>query len=162
MSPRPLQEPVTVRQARPDDAAVCGPICYDAFNTINASHGFPCDFPNAEVATGLMSMVFSHPGYYCVVAEVAGRVAGSNCLDERSTIAGIGPITIDPQLQNRGVGRRLMEAVMVRARDRDAAGIRLVQAAFHTRSLSLYASMGFAIREPLSCMQGRTTQRSVP
>jgi hypothetical protein len=37
-----------------------------------------------------------------------------------------------------------------------------VQAAFHNRSLSLYASLGFDIREPLSCMQGRTVQRTVP
>jgi len=51
---------------------------------------------------------------------------------------------------------------MDRANDRGAAGIRLVQAAFHNRSLSLYASMGFDVREPLSCMQGRTLERSVP
>jgi len=44
----------------------------------------------------------------------------------------------------------------------NAAGVRLVQAAFHTRSLALYASLGFAVREPLACMQGRTTQREVP
>ena len=37
-----------------------------------------------------------------------------------------------------------------------------MQAAFHNRSLSLYASLGFDIREPLSCMQGRTLERSVP
>jgi hypothetical protein len=30
-----------------------------------------------------------------------------------------------------------------------------VQAAFHNRSLSLYASLGFDIREPLSCIQGK-------
>ena len=39
--------------------------------------------------------------------------------------------------------------------------MRLVQAAFHTRSMSLYASLGFDAREPLSCMQGRTRERSV-
>ncbi|HKD04508.1 MAG TPA: hypothetical protein VKB79_01285, partial [Bryobacteraceae bacterium] len=59
------------------------------------------------------------------------------------------------------VGRRLMEAVMDRARERSAAGVRLVQAAFHNRSLSLYTNLGFDAREPLSCMQGRTRERSV-
>ncbi len=87
---------------------------------------------------------------------------GSNCLDERAVIRGIGPISIDPAAQNLGVGRKLMQALMDRANDRGAAGIRLVQAAFHNRSLSLYASMGFDVREPLSCMQGRTLARSVP
>ena len=42
-----------------------------------------------------------------------------------------------------------------------ASGVRLVQAAFHNRSLSLYTNLGFDVREPLSCVQGRTTQRSV-
>jgi predicted N-acetyltransferase YhbS len=153
---------VRIRQARPEDAPACGRICYDAFNNISRSHSFPCDFPGPDTATGLLSMLFSHAGFYCVVAETEGRVAGSNCLDERSTIAGVGPITIDPEAQNRGVGRKLMRAVLDRAREKGAPGVRLVQAAFHNRSLSLYASMGFDIREPLSCMQGRTVQRNVP
>ena len=33
-------------------------------------------------------------------------------------------------------------------------GVRLVQAAFHNRSLSLYSKLGFDAREPLSVMQG--------
>ena len=49
-----------------------------------------------------------------------------------------------------------------RANEKNAAGIRLVQAAFHNRSLSLYTSLGFDVREPLSCLQGRTSQRSIP
>jgi hypothetical protein len=43
---------------------------------------------------------------------------------------------------------------MERARERGAAGVRLVQAAFHNRSMSLYAKLGFEVREPLSTMQG--------
>ena len=159
-SEQPLDK-VAVRRATTGDTAVCGQICFDAFNTINQSHGFPSDFPSLDVATQLISMLFSHRGFYCVVAETEGRIAGSNCLDERSTIAGVGPITIDPQLQNRGAGRLLMQAVLDRATVSRAAGVRLVQAAFHNRSLSLYASLGFDIREPLSCMQGRTVQRTV-
>ena len=68
----------------------------------------------------------------------------------------------DPSVQNAGVGRKPMQAVMDRANRNGAAGIRLVQAAFHNRSLSLYASFGFDIREPLSCLQGQTRERSIP
>ena len=89
-----------------------------------------------------------------MVAELQGRIVGSNCLDERSAIAGVGPITIDPKAQNRGVGRELMLAVMDRARESNRPGIRLVQAAFHNRSLSLYTKLGFDAVEPLSVMQG--------
>lgn len=157
-----LQSEVLIRAATANDGTVCGQICYEAFAKLNAKHGFPCDFPGPEAASGLLSIMFSSPGFYCVVAENAGRVVGSNCLDERSTIAGVGPITVDPDAQNLGVGRKLMQVVMDRAAARRAAGIRLVQAAFHNRSLSLYASLGFDVREPLSCVQGQPRERNVP
>ena len=153
---------LALRPAMPEDSSVCGRICYDAFSTLNGTHGFPCDFPGPDAAIGALSMMFSHPGFYCVVAESDGRIVGSNCLDERSIIAGVGPITVDPSAQSLGVGRKLMQAVMDRANEQGAEGIRLVQAAFHNRSLSLYASLGFDVREPLACMQGRTLQRTVP
>ena len=159
--PQPKPE-VTVRIARPEDAPVCGQIAFAAFSTINAAHGFPCDFPGPEVTAGVLAMMFSHPHVYSLIAEFEGRIIGSNCLDERSTIYGVGPITIDPSVQNLGAGRVLMQTVMDRAAERKAAGVRLVQAAFHNRSFSLYSRLGFDVREPLACMQGRTIDRSVP
>ena len=144
----------TVRRAAPQDAEACGRICHQAFTAISSHHNFPPDFPSPEVAVGLFSIMFSHPGFFCVVAEEHRTIVGSNCMDERDSIAGIGPITISPQIQNRAVGRELMRAAMNRAAERNAPGVRLVQAAFHNRSLSLYAKLGFVVREPLSCMQG--------
>jgi predicted N-acetyltransferase YhbS len=160
--PMESQPDVKIRQAVPADATASGQICFDAFSTINQAHGFPCDFPSSEVTIGLLTALFSDPHFYCVVAESEGRILGSNCLDERSIIFGVGPITIDPAVQSRGVGRKLMQDVIARANEKGAAGIRLVQAAFHNRSLSLYDSLGFDVQEPLSCMQGKTAQRTVP
>jgi predicted N-acetyltransferase YhbS len=158
---QPQAAAVTIRVATKDDAPAAGKICFEAFQAISNAHNFPPDVPAPEVGVGLMSALFASPGFYCVVAEAGGRIVGSNCLDERSVIHGVGPITVDPSAQNLGVGRKLMHAVLDRSKQRGAAGVRLVQAAFHNRSLSLYASVGFDIREPLSCMQGRTQQRSV-
>ena len=154
--------PIVVRKARAEDAPVCGRICYEAFTKISTEHGFPPDFPSVEVATGVLSMMFSHPGFYCVVAESGGQILGSNCLDERSAIAGVGPITIDPEVQNKGVGRALMEAVLARSAERGFQGARLLQAAFHNRSLSLYTKLGFDTREPISTMQGPAIKASTP
>jgi predicted N-acetyltransferase YhbS len=156
------QPEVVVRTATPEDGPACGQICYEAFSAISMAHGFPRDFPGPEVTTGLLSMMFSSPGFYCVVAESGGRIVGSNVLDERSVIRGVGPITIDPGAQNLGVGRKLMQAVMDRANERGAAGVRLTQAGFHSRSLALYALLGFDVQEPLSCMQGRTHETRLP
>lgn len=154
--------PIAVRKARPEDGPVCGRICYEAFTKISTEHGFPPDFPSVEVAAGVLSMMFSHPGFYCVVAESGGQILGSNCVDERSAIAGIGPITIDPAVQNKGVGRALMEAALARSAEQSCRGSRLLQAAFHNRSLSLYTKLGFDTQEPISTMQGPPIKSPTP
>jgi len=157
MSPSPpaaTNSATTLRPGRPEDAELLGPICFEAFRTISAAHVFPADFPSAEVATGLMSTMLDHPHIYSVVAERDGVPIASNFLDEHGPIAGVGPITVDPAGQNAGVGRMLMEDVLGRAQAQEAPGVRLLQAAYHTRSMALYASLGFEVREPISCMQG--------
>jgi GNAT superfamily N-acetyltransferase len=143
-----------LRKATVNDVVACGPICYEAFTTLNRHHSFPPDFPNVEVANHVLGWMFSHEKFYCLVAELDGKPVGSNCLDERSEIAGVGPITVDPAVQNKSVGRSLMLAVMDRAVEQKAAGIRLVQMAFNNRSLSLYTKLGFDPKEPLSVMNG--------
>jgi predicted N-acetyltransferase YhbS len=145
---------MALRDATSADANACGRICYEAFKAIAEAHNFPPDFPNVEVAVGVLSAMLENPGFHGVVAERDGRIAGSNFLDERNPISGVGPITVDPQAQNEGIGRRLMLAVMERSERRGVAGIRLVQAGYHCRSLSLYTKLGFEVREHLSCMQG--------
>ena len=145
-----------------DDAGELGRICFEAFRAIAERHNFPPDFPSAEVAAGLMSMLISHPNIYGVVAEKDGRLLGSNFLDERSEIAGVGPITVDPSSQDSGVGRRLMENVMARAAEQRFPGVRLLQTAYHTRSLSLYAKLGFEVRDVLATMQGEAIGESLP
>jgi predicted N-acetyltransferase YhbS len=151
---------VVIRRATPADAEVCGRICFEAFGALAEKHNFPNDFPAPEIPAQVLSTMFSHPSFFCVVAERDGKVVGSNCLDERAPIAGVGPITIDPSAQNHSAGRQLMQAVMTRAAETKLAGVRLVQAAYHNRSLSLYAKLGFVVREPLACMQGTPIQKT--
>jgi L-amino acid N-acyltransferase YncA len=117
--------------------------------------------PTAADAPELGRMV-SNPGIYGVVAEKAGRIVGSNFLNERSQIAGVGPITVDPAAQASGVGRALMEDVLARADERGAPGVRLLQSAYHSRSLSLYAKLGFRAHDVLAVMQGDSIGEAVP
>lgn len=153
---------VTLRPGRPEDAERCGKICFEAFTAIAERHHFPPDFPSPEFAIELLAGLLAHPGFYAVVAEIDGRVVGSNFLDERSSIAGVGPITVDPAVQDRTVGRQLMQQVLDRAALRGFPGVRLVQTAYNSRSLALYARLGFVAREPLATMQGGPLAVHIP
>ena len=149
---------IELRAIEPADGDECARIAYEAFGGIQDHHRFARDFPALEDAVQLTSAFISHPSIWGVVAERDGRIVGSNFLDERGPIRGLGPITVDPQAQGAGVGRRLMEAALERGRD--AAGIRLFQDSFNVGSLALYASLGFEVKEPCALMSG--TPRSGP
>jgi len=144
---------VALREAEPGDVKACAQICFDAFGSVQDHHRFPRDFPVLEAAAGVMEMWIPHPSIWGVVAELDGRIVGSNFLDVRDPIRGVGPITVEPGSQNAGVGRRLMEAVLQRGEG--APGIRLTQDAFHMRSLSLYESLGFDVKEPVAVISGK-------
>lgn len=151
---------VTLRDVAPDDAEACSRIVFDAFGGIHDHHRFPRDFPALEAATGILGIWIPHPEVWGVVAEIDGSIVGSNFLDERDPIRGVGPLTIDPDGQNAGVGRKLMEAVLQRGEG--AAGIRLVQDGFHMRSLALYTSLGFDVKASCVVMTGRPGGAPVP
>jgi predicted N-acetyltransferase YhbS len=144
---------LTLRPFNREDAEVCGLICYEAFKQIDEAHGFPPSFQSADEATAVLG-ARREAGFYGIVAEVDGRIVGSNFMDVRSLVGGIGPISVDCDYQNGAIGRRLMQDVIEHAAARGMAGVRLTQAAFHSRSLSLYAKLGFVVREPLAVMHG--------
>jgi predicted N-acetyltransferase YhbS len=142
-----------IRAASPADAGACARICFDAFKGIAERCGYPLDFPSPEYARVVVDTLIGSPEVFGVVAERNGRVVGSNFLDERDPIRGVGPISVDPRQQGGGIGRRLMQAVLERGRD--ASGVRLLQDAHNSVSLSLYASLGFDVKEPIALMSGR-------
>lgn len=144
----------SLRQLTPEDAEAAGRICHAAFKAIAERHNFAPDFPDAETAIGLIHHVAGRNDVHGLVAESSGSVIGSNFVWEDGEVAGIGPITIDPASQDAGLGRRLMQAVIEHAHARGIQRVRLVQAAYHNRTMSLYTKLGFAVREPLSVLQG--------
>jgi predicted N-acetyltransferase YhbS len=144
---------LVLRPFNREDAEACGLICYEAFKQIDEAHGFPPSFQSAEEATANLA-ARGEAGFYGVVAEDGGRIVGSNFMDVRSLVGGIGPISVDCDYQNGAIGRRLMEDAIAHATARGLAGMRLTQASFHNRSLSLYAKLGFVVREPLAVMHG--------
>ena len=153
---------IAVRPIEPADVPEAGRICHDAFKAIAGQHNFPPDFPEPDVAINLLSRLTANLGFYGVVAEQDGRIVGSNFVDERSPIIGLGPITVDPKAQNQGVGAALMRHMVDRATRNQAAGLRLVQSGYHLRSLCLYTKLGFAVREHFANLQGPPIGIGIP
>ena len=151
-----------IRESTAHDADPCARIFYDAFESIAAQHSFPVEVPSREFGSFIISDRLSSDGFVGLMAEREGEVVGAAFIDERAAIAGIGPVAVDPAAMDDGIGRALMQAALERERDRHVAGVRLVQTAYHYRSLALYAKLGFVVREPLSVLQGSPPTIRIP
>lgn len=152
-----MTAPIHIRPVEPADADACARICFDAFTAIGERFGLPPDFPSPAYARAVIDSMIANPPVFGLVAERNGQVLGSSFLDERDAVRGVGPVSVDPREQGGGVGRRLMEAVLERGGD--AASVRLLQDAHNPVSLSLYASLGFEVKEPVALLRGRPRSR---
>jgi predicted N-acetyltransferase YhbS len=144
---------VSVRPMRPDDAAACGRIGFEAHGAVAAAHNVPSEQPSVEYAVGMLRQLLAQPISRGLVAERDGRIAGSVFLHAFGSVGVIGPLTVHPRAEG-GVGRRLLEEALAAARGGGLERVRLVQSPAHLRSLALYAKLGFDVREPLVLMRG--------
>jgi ribosomal protein S18 acetylase RimI-like enzyme len=127
-----------------------GRICYEAFKDIADRHGFTPDFPSVQYARRVIGMLVERKDFYGVAAIVNGELAGSNYISFTDAVAGVGPITVDCAFQGRDLGRALMQDVIDHARRSNVARVRLLQDAFNTASISLYASLGFDVKHAVA------------
>jgi len=151
-----------IRKARANDLQASSAAMYEAFRDIAEQHSFPPDFPYAEVAGQLLSMMLESPGFDAFVATEDGAISGSIFVSRRSPVGGISVITVAPDAQNRTVGRRLMEHGMEVLAEHGHERQQLVQASYHNRSLCLYAKLGFVATDLLSNMTGDPIREEVP
>src|SRR5918997_1762199 len=139
--------------AEPQHARELGSICFEAFKEIHDRGCGIRDFPTEEIAQQVLGMLVEREDFYSVSALDNGRLVGSNFLSLMDTVAGVGPITVDPSYHSQGVGRTLMQDVLDYARRTNIEQVRLMQDSFNTASLSLYASLGFGVKVPVAFMQ---------
>ncbi len=143
---------VELLQPEPPHLPELGRICFEAFRHVSEHHGFERDFPDADTATRVLHLLLTLRPSWGVAARVEGRIVGSNFLLLTDEVAAPGPITIDPAFHGRGIGRRMMLAALDHARQQGFAHVRLLQDSYNLASLSLYASLGFDVREPVGVM----------
>ncbi len=155
---------ISIIPVKPDHVPLLGDICFRAFSTLQDRHAVERDFDSAETGRGFVGMFSSRPDIagFTAVDATTGRVLGSNFLQFSDAVAGVGPITVDPDVQSTGVGRLLMLAVMDEARRRGISRVRLQQEAINTTSLSLYTKLGFDWRVACSLMRAAPAAQDDP
>jgi predicted N-acetyltransferase YhbS len=153
---------IELRTAEAEDIPASATAMYEAFRDIAERHNFTPDFPSAEVAGGLLSMLLEAPDVDAFVAEQDGKVAGSIFVSRRSSVGGISIVTVDPNVQNRTIGRQLMRHGMECLERQGHKRQQLIQAGYHSRSLCLYAKLGFVATDLLSNVYGGPIKEEVP
>src|SRR5919199_5811352 len=139
--------------AEPQHVRELGRICFEAFKEIQDRGCGTRDFPTVDIAQQVLGMLVQRDDFYSVSALDDGRVIGSNFLSLMDPVAGVGPVTVDPCYKGQGVGRALMQDVINYARHNNIEQVRLFHDAFNVASLSLYASMGFDVKDSVALMQ---------
>jgi len=136
----------SVRPIAKEDLKTAAGICQEAFNAFNASVGLGPEFPPTDVVdvpSGILNDAFKEGFQGFVAVNADGEVVGSNMVDMRDDVAGIGPITVSTSVQSGGVGKLLMKAVMKAAAEKGMRSVRLAQVASNRGSFSLYLGLGF-------------------
>ena len=133
--------PIEVRDMTRADVGDVGTILFGAFSLGATKHGYTPKLRSAEEATSwAWALLRLHP-HEILIGELDARPVGMCCLNPRGTMGGIGPVAVDPAFQGQGIGRALMNALLVRAAGLES--VRLFQEAFNAASFSMYYSLGF-------------------
>lgn len=148
--------------ATEDRIPLLGDICHRAFSALHDRFGIERDIPDPEVGQMILSQTVKRPDYTGVMAVVDGRIVGSNFLTFADEVAGVGPITVEPDLQAKGIGRALMQWAVDEAQRRGIRETRLFQEALNTTSLSLYTTLGFDWRDSAALMQAQPAASADP
>lgn len=146
---------VSIRSARPADADRIASVIYDAFECIADQYGQASDFespPTDRIRQRLKHL--DQFNDYCVVAETENRIVGVNFIDCHGQVGAIGVLAVLPLFQGQGIGRRLMESVIEHGRSVGYKSQRLLQAAYNSKSMGLYLSLGMVVQEHLVNLNG--------
>lgn len=150
---------IELRRPQAEHVAELGRICYEAFKDIAESHGFPPDFDSPEFASAVIGLFVQQESVYSTAAFDGDAPRGSNYMNMWGEAAGIGPISVDLAAQGEGIGRKLMQDALDHAKQHGIESVRLCQDSFNMRSLALYASLGFEVKEPCAYLALSTAGR---
>lgn len=152
--------PLQIIQAQPEHIEGLAQSCVAAFNEFNDQHllpqGTPSDAASARVMYGdLLKSDRAH----VIAALQDGDVVGSAWLRLEDDVAAFEDVNTSPAKQGNGIARAIMTSGLEAAKRLGYERIRLTQSAHNSAALSLYASLGFDVKETFAEMKATPGQR---
>ena len=151
-----------VTRIRPDQVDGVGMLVYESFKDIAERHNFEPAFPEPALAQFVVRLLVQTEGYGTYLLSEGGKPVACNFGDERDETIGVGPVATAVDQQGRGLGRRVMEALLERAEEAGFTSVRLVQVAYNMQSFSLYHNLGFEVKDLLANIRGRVAESETP
>jgi ribosomal protein S18 acetylase RimI-like enzyme len=141
-----------IRPAEPRDVERAGDVNFLAFYQTALSHGVPPVVTTPGESRRYIRYLLDFDPFGGVVAEEDGDLVAVAWLHARGAVATIGPLAVDPRVQGRGIGRRVLER-LIEVAGKGVPQIRLVQESYNVASLGLYLRAGFRVVTPLLDLQ---------
>lgn len=147
---------IIMRPATEADIESIAQICQDAFAAFNSYYGQPNTWPPREendLSKQIAEWKTSHQCIEYVVAVSVDsegneiEVLGSNGIDLRDSVGGIGIISVKTTSQTQGLGRVLMKSVMEMGQKRGVERMSLMVDGMNHGAFGLYTSLGFNVVE---------------
>ena len=146
--------PLQIIPARPEHIDGLALACVAAFDEFNTQHLLPKGTPrDVESARTMYSRLLVSERAHIIVALQGGEVVGSTWLRLEDDVAVFEHVNTAPAKQGKGVARALMTHGIEAAKSLGYEKIRLTQSAHNSTALSLYASLGFEVKETFAEMK---------
>ena len=132
---------------------------------LNLAFGTFIGAPEPERFFGDMDYIgarFGAPNTVAYVAEEDGRVWGTNFATRWGSVGFFGPLSVDPEAWDRGIGRKLLAPVMDIFATWDASLRGLFTFAHSAKHVGLYHSHGFHPRFLTAIMSGLAAPQEGP
>lgn len=151
------EDDVIIRAPTAEDTEAVALQTHDSFNNWNKSVGLPPEFPTMDLTRWVIGDCIANDLALIAVSKSTGEVLGSVFnyeVDIEGGAVSCGPWSAKWGSLQQGTGRKLVESIVATSIRHGAKSIRLIQIQANLTSLSLYTSLGFVIREPLTVWAG--------
>ena len=137
-----------IRRMTREDIPEVGRIGVEAFNDLMARHNRPPLYPDPQVGPLAATAYFSIDAERSLVATEEGRVVGSIFYRRRGETVSVGPATVAPVAQGRGVGTKLFQTVI--EREPNVQSMRIMQDSLNLASFELLVRIGYSLGEEVA------------